>query len=139
MALTHIAKLFPEVIRSDVTTIVDIPGWLYAQSCETWWTGSLDADPVTVLLVYRSPLVKATKTIYRPVTDMILAANRFEVIGDGSRMDENMIHGDKGARFLVARMTQADAFPKGPLDMDDVRQIMTVAAADALGRVLALA
>ncbi|AIW02966.1 hypothetical protein KIY87_gp29 [Mycobacterium phage Malec] len=135
MALTRIAAYFPEVVHSDPVTLVDEPGWLYAQTAETWWKGSLDADPVTVLLVYRSPLVTDTCRLYRPVADAICGMKTVEVIGQGVRPNKAWM-GDRG-EFLVARMTQNDAFPPGPLDMNEVRKIMVEAVGEAVCRALA--
>ncbi|ASR86172.1 hypothetical protein SEA_BOBSWAGET_67 [Mycobacterium phage BobSwaget] len=138
MALTRIATYFPEVVHDPVITHVDEPGWLYAQSCETWWKGSLDEEPVTALLVYRSPLVTDTSRLYAPISEKLLDAKRIEVIGSGSRFDPNMM-GERG-EFLVARMThQADDFPPGPLDMDEVRNILQVAVSTALNQVMVAA
>ncbi|QTF81496.1 hypothetical protein SEA_TARSUSIV_72 [Mycobacterium phage TarsusIV] len=130
MALTRLARLFPEVVHSPVTQVEDEPGWLYAQSCETWWKGSEHLAPVTVLLVYRSALVDDTCRLYRPVSDLICGANKLEIIGKGTQFDPNMM-GESG-EFLFARMTQEDQFAEGPLDMSEVRSI----CADRVGSLL---
>ncbi|AHJ86687.1 hypothetical protein CRB1_76 [Mycobacterium phage CRB1] len=137
MALSHIATLFPEVVHTPVQTLVNDPEFMYAQRCETWWQGQEHLDPVTVLLVYRSPLVKDTGKFYRPISKMILEAGKFEVIGSGNRVDKNL-WGERGD-FMVARLTQASEFPGGPLDKGQIQQIMSEAVADALGKVLAAA
>ncbi|QNJ57022.1 hypothetical protein SEA_DELORIS_74 [Mycobacterium phage Deloris] len=137
MALSHIATLFPEVVHTPVQTIVNDPEFMYAQRCETWWEGGLEEVPVTVLLVYRSPLVKDTGKFYRPISKMILEANQFEVIGSGSHVNPKY-WGNRG-EFMVARLTQASEFPWGPLNADQIRKIMSHAAAEALGKVLAAA
>ncbi|AHG24296.1 hypothetical protein KIY80_gp72 [Mycobacterium phage Benvolio] len=134
MALSHIATLFPEVVHTPVETLVNDPEFIYAQRCETWWRGKEHLAPVTVLLVYRSPLVKDTGKFYRPISKMILESNRFEVIGSGSRVDKNY-WGNRGD-FMVAKMTQASEFPGGPLDNDEMQRILSVATAEALGKVL---
>uniref|UniRef100_A0AAU8GR15 Tail terminator n=1 Tax=Mycobacterium phage BabyBack TaxID=3158877 RepID=A0AAU8GR15_9CAUD len=135
MALTRIAALFPEVVTSPVQTIGDEPGWLFAQTCETWWKGAEDVDPVTILLVYRSPLVTDTSRLYGPIADMHLSFNRCEIIGSGERFDPHMM-GERG-QFMVARMTHADRFQPGPLDMDQAREIICRAASAVLPQVLA--
>ncbi|BBC43896.1 hypothetical protein [Mycobacterium phage GS4E] len=134
MALSHIATVFPEVVHTPVETLVNDPEFMYAQRCETWWQGQEHLDPVTVLLVYRSPLVKDTGKFYRPISKMILEAGKFEVIGSGSHC--NPKYWGNCGEFMVARLTQEDAFPGGPLEMDEVRKIMSQAAAEALGKVL---
>ncbi|AHJ86436.1 hypothetical protein 40AC_73 [Mycobacterium phage 40AC] len=139
MPLTHVARLFPEIVHTEPKVLVHERGWLYAQTCQTWWADSPEADPVDILLVYKSPRVKATRAMYKPVADMLLGANRLEVIGQGKRFDTNMIHGDKGADYLVTRMTQANEFPGGGLDMDLVREKISAAVHDVLGVALAAA
>ncbi|QFP95553.1 hypothetical protein SEA_GAUGELDP_70 [Mycobacterium phage GaugeLDP] len=135
MALTRIAALFPEVVTADIKTIEDQPGWLYAQTCKTWWKRSLDVDPVTILLVYRSPLVTETSRLYRPIAEQILAANRVEVIGTGSHFNPEFM-GERG-EFMIARTTQAEAFPPGPLDMAEARAVVARAASAVLPQVMA--
>ncbi|AFV51204.1 hypothetical protein ST20ES_76 [Mycobacterium phage 20ES] len=135
MALSHIATLFPEVVHTPVQTMVNDPEFMYAQRCETWWKGQEHLDPVTVLLVYRSPLVKDTGKFYRPVAKMICESNQFEVIGSGSHCNPKY-WGNRG-EFMVARLTQQDAFPGGPLDKGEIQRIMSEAAAEALGKVFA--
>ncbi|QGJ90971.1 hypothetical protein SEA_BIANCATRI92_73 [Mycobacterium phage BiancaTri92] len=135
MALTRIASLFPEVVHTPVETIANEPGWIYAQKCEAWWKGQEHLDPTTILLVYRSPLVKDTGKMFRPISKLILAANRFEVIGSGIREDEHWM-GEHG-KFLVARMTQASELPVGPLDMAQVYKTISIAADEILGQVMA--
>ncbi|AMW64151.1 hypothetical protein SEA_EVILGENIUS_74 [Mycobacterium phage EvilGenius] len=132
MALTRLVNLFPEVVHTPVRTIVDEPGWLYAQTCETWWKGSEHLDPVSILLVYRSPLVTDTGKMYRPVSNLILAANRFDAYGRGSREDPGWM-GERG-EFLVARMTQADAFPVEPRTVteEEVRNRIMAVVGDLL-------
>ncbi|WXX09780.1 hypothetical protein [Mycobacterium phage MS619] len=139
MALTQLVDLFPEVVHTPVRTIVDEPGWLYAQVCDTWWKGSEHLDPVSVLLVYRSPLIKDTGKMYRPVSNLILAANRFEVYGRGSRKEPNWM-GERG-EFLVAKMTQADAFPVAPrtLTVEEVRDRIMSAVSGLLDEKMAVA
>ncbi|QGJ89776.1 hypothetical protein SEA_SUPERCHUNK_77 [Mycobacterium phage Superchunk] len=132
MPLKRIARLFPEVVHTATTTLVDRPGWLLAQRCEAWWRDDLEADPVSVLFVYRSPLVTQHKRMYRPVSELILAANRFEVLANGTRQDSKMMHGDKGAEFLLARMTQANEFPPGPLDFGSLKDMIAEAIEGAL-------
>lgn len=117
--------------------MVNDPEFMYAQRCETWWQGQEHLDPVTVLLVYRSPLVKDTGKFYRPISKLILEAGKFEVIGSGSHCNPNY-WGNCGD-FMVARLTQASEFPKGPLDRNQILQTMSQAAAEALGKVLAAA
>ncbi|AWH13592.1 hypothetical protein SEA_AGAPE74_76 [Mycobacterium phage Agape74] len=111
---------------------MDEPGWLYAQTCDTWWLGAEHLAPVSILLVYRSPLVNDTGKMYRPISNMILAANRFEVYGRGSREEPNWM-GERG-EFMVAKMTQADAFPVDPrsLTVEDVRNRIMTAVGDLL-------
>ncbi|QLF82820.1 hypothetical protein KIY84_gp75 [Mycobacterium phage Georgie2] len=137
MALTQLVNLFPEVVHGPVQTIVDEPGWLFAQTCDTWWKGSEHLDPVSILLVYRSPLVKDTGKMYRPVSNLILAANRFEVYGRGTREDPNWL-GERG-EFMVAKMTQADAFPVDPrtLTVEEVRSRIMTAVGDLLTKTMA--
>ncbi|ASZ75414.1 hypothetical protein PBI_JOSHKAYV_75 [Mycobacterium phage JoshKayV] len=137
MALTRLVNLFPEVVHTPVQTIVDEPGWLYAQTCNTWWKGWEHLDPVSILLVYRSPLVKDTGKMYRPVSNLILAANRFEVYGRGSREEPNWM-GERG-EFMVAKMTQADAFPVDPrtVTVETVRDRIMTYVGDLLKEKLA--
>ncbi|ASJ79759.1 hypothetical protein KIY83_gp73 [Mycobacterium phage Fameo] len=139
MALKQLVNLFPEVVHGPVRTIVDEPGWLYAQTCDTWWKGWEHLDPVSILLVYRSPLVTDTGKMYRPVSNLILAANRFEVYGRGSREDLNWM-GERG-EFLVAKMTQADAFPVDPrtVTVEEVRSRIMTAVGDLLNKTMAVA
>ncbi|AMS01062.1 hypothetical protein SEA_ARCHERNM_68 [Mycobacterium phage ArcherNM] len=137
MALSRITALFPEVVSNPVETIVLEPLWLYAQKCEVWWQGLEHLDPVTILLTYRSPLVKDTSKMYRPVSKLILESKRFEVISAGSQVDSTW-WGEKG-EFMVARMTQASEFPGGPLDMTQVRDTINQNASAALSQVLAAA
>ncbi|AGR46490.1 hypothetical protein ODIN_76 [Mycobacterium phage Odin] len=132
MPLRRITRLFPEAVHTATTTLVDRPGWLLAQRCEGWWRDDLDTEPVSVLFVYRSPLVTPHKRIFRPVSELILAANRFEVLANGTRQDRNMMHGDKGAEFLLARMTQADEFPQSPLDLGVIKDMIAEAIEGAL-------
>ncbi|AEL17886.1 hypothetical protein TRIXIE_74 [Mycobacterium phage Trixie] len=137
MALSRIARFFPEAITSPVETLVNEPGWLYAQKCEVWWRGQEHLPPSTVLITYRSPLVKVTGKMYRPVADLILSANKFEVVGSGEREDRSW-WGEKG-EFLFARMTHAEEFSSGPLDGLQIREKLMAATAEALGYVLAAA
>ncbi|ABE67398.1 hypothetical protein PBI_CHE12_79 [Mycobacterium phage Che12] len=139
MPLKRIASCFPEVVHTPPVTIVDRQGWLMAQRCDAWWRDELDEDPVTLLLVYRSPLVTPHKRMYKPVADLILAANRFEVISQGTRHDDNMIHGDKGAEYFYARMTDAAEFPKGPYDLREVIDVIDEAVHGALSQTMEVA
>ncbi|AVP41920.1 hypothetical protein SEA_JSQUARED_78 [Mycobacterium phage Jsquared] len=133
MPLTRLAKLFADnLVHTSPQVIADHPGWLFAQRCETWWQGHLDEDPVSVLLVYRSPRVKDTSRLYRPVSNLILGANKVEYIAQGTRFDPTMIHCDKGTEWTVLRMTQADQFPKDPIDMSEVGKLLSVAVDGAL-------
>ncbi|AYD87099.1 hypothetical protein SEA_NICOLETERA_72 [Mycobacterium phage NicoleTera] len=134
MSLSHIATLFPEVVHTPVETIAYEPNWIYAQKCETWWRGSEDLDPVTVLLVYRSPLVKETGKMYRPVSELILPANKFEIIAEGSQANPSW-WGER-AEFMAARMTQASRFADGPLDMASARKIIEAVSAETLSLTL---
>ncbi|ASR86525.1 hypothetical protein SEA_CHANGELING_73 [Mycobacterium phage Changeling] len=134
MALSRITALFPEVVSNPVETIVLEPLWLYAQKCEVWWRGFEHLDPVTVLMTYRSPLVKDTSKMYRPISKMILESKRFEVITAGSQVDSTW-WGEAG-EFMVARMTQASEFPGGPLDMRECGKIIAAHASAALSQVL---
>ncbi|QXO13351.1 hypothetical protein SEA_TROOPER_74 [Mycobacterium phage Trooper] len=139
MALKQLVNLFPEVVHGPVRTIVDEPGWLYAQTCDTWWKGWEHLDPVSILLVYRSPLVTDTGKMYRPVSNLILEANRFEVYGRGSREDHHWM-GERG-EFMVAKMTQADAFPVDPrtVTVEEVRSRIMAAVGDLLNKTMAVA
>ncbi|QJD50279.1 hypothetical protein SEA_IWOKEUPLIKEDIS_76 [Mycobacterium phage Iwokeuplikedis] len=138
MALTRLTELFPEVVSSPVRTIVNEPGWLYAQTCDTWWRGSEHLAPVSILLVYRSPLVKETGKMYRPISNMILAANRCELIGSGSKEDLHWM-GDRG-EFMVAKMTQADSFPHPRrLSVEEVRTRIMTAVGEVLKEKMATA
>ncbi|UJD21003.1 hypothetical protein SEA_HARRYHOUDINI_75 [Mycobacterium phage HarryHoudini] len=138
MALSRLTELFPEVVSSPVRTIVNEPGWLYAQTCDTWWRGAEHLDPVSILLVYRSPLVKDTGKMYRPISNMILAANRFELFGKGSREDLNWM-GERG-EFMVAKMTQADSFPHPRrLSVEEVQERIMTAVGNVLKEKMATA
>ncbi|ATW60207.1 hypothetical protein SEA_PH8S_79 [Mycobacterium phage Ph8s] len=139
MPLNRIARHFPEVVHTAPETIVDRPGWLMAQRCNAWWRDQLDAEPVTLLLVYRSPLVTPHKRMYRPVAEAILAANKFQVLSQGTRRDDNMIHGDKGAEFFYARMTNADEFPNDPFDVGSVADVLAEAVDGALSQAMEVA
>ncbi|ATN87074.1 hypothetical protein KIY79_gp76 [Mycobacterium phage Anselm] len=138
MALKQLVNLFPEVVHGPVRTIVDEPGWLFAQTCDTWWKGWEHLDPVSILLVYRSPLVTDTGKMYRPVSNLILEANRFEVYGRGSREDLCWM-GERG-EFMVAKMTQADAFPVDPrtVTVEEVRGRIMAAVGDLLNETMAV-
>ncbi|ARQ94603.1 hypothetical protein SEA_JOURNEY13_64 [Mycobacterium phage Journey13] len=139
MLLTHIVKNFPEIVHSDPEVVSYRPGWLFAQKCEAWWIGDPEADPVSVMLIYRSPRVKDASRIYRPVADLILSANKVEFIAKGRRREDPdlMVHGDRGCEYIVARMTQADEFPGGPLNMKEVRTMIDAAVEGALSNSLA--
>ncbi|AGS82755.1 hypothetical protein ANNAL29_74 [Mycobacterium phage AnnaL29] len=132
MALSRITAVLPEVVSTPPETIACEPNWLYAQKCEVWWRGSEYLDPVTVLLTYRSPLVKCTSKMYRPVSNLILAANKFDVLCSGDHPNPDW-WGERG-EFMVARLTQADAFPEGPID--EIRQALAEATGMALKEVL---
>ncbi|AMS00972.1 hypothetical protein SEA_LOSER_76 [Mycobacterium phage Loser] len=132
MALSRITAVLPEVVSTPVETIACESNWLYAQKCEAWWRGFEHLDPVTVLLVYRSPLVKCTSKMYRPVSNLILAAKRFDVLCSGTHHNPDW-WGETG-QFTVARLTQADAFPEGPID--EIRQVLAEATGMALKEVL---
>ncbi|ASZ75239.1 hypothetical protein PBI_MISSWHITE_73 [Mycobacterium phage MissWhite] len=121
-----------DAVFGPVSPLIHRPGWLFAQTCQSWWADRMDELPVCNLLVYKSPLVTCHKQMYQPIKDLILGANRFEVVAQGTRIDDNMIHGDKGAEWFFARMTDADDFPAGPVDMGDVRKMISTAVDGAL-------
>ncbi|ADB93766.1 hypothetical protein REDROCK_73 [Mycobacterium phage RedRock] len=132
MALSRITAVLPEVVSTPPETIAAEPNWLYAQKCEVWWRGSEHLDPVTVLLTYRSPLVKCTSKMYRPISKLILAANRFDVLCSGTHPNPDW-WGETG-QFMVARLTHADAFPEGPIE--EIRAELAKATNTALKEVL---
>lgn len=131
MPLTLLAKLFAEVDHTEPEVVVDEPTLLFAQKCESWWrTG--DGERVTVLLVYRSTMVKDTKLIYRPVADLLLDHKNLDVLARGTIEDPEMVYGR--GEYIVTRMTNADEWPEGVASLGEIRAIIDAAMSHVLGR-----
>lgn len=131
MPLTRLGLMFDEVANSVPETVINDPGWIFAQRCESRWVTGEDTTPVTALLVYRSTMVKDTSEMYAPVREMLCGARKMEVLAQGYLEDEQMMKG-KG-EYLVARLTHEEAFPQGPFNLDTLRTLVESRIASALG------
>ncbi|QDP44654.1 hypothetical protein SEA_NOTHINGSPECIAL_70 [Mycobacterium phage NothingSpecial] len=128
--LTHLAKNFAGVVISEPQTVVHRPGWLFAQRCESWMDDA-PSETCTTLLVYRSPLVTCTKPMYRPVAELILGADRMDVLGHGFLDDESMMHGT--GEFLVARLYDEHVvFPPSAPSVGEMRAVIEEALTGGL-------
>lgn len=130
MPLARLIQAFTGCSYTTPTVFADRPGWLWASKSDVW----MDDDPsqiATVSLVYRSPLVKDTKPLYRPVADLLLKADRVDLLAEGELEDEHMIHG-RGLWF-VSRLTPFD-FVESPTcpSLSTIRQITQAAAAEGI-------
>ncbi|QGH80636.1 hypothetical protein SEA_RAHALELUJAH_76 [Mycobacterium phage Rahalelujah] len=126
MPLTRLHSMFDQIAHSRPEILVDDPSWLFAQRCESRWSGvGLETDPVTALLVYRSVMVRDTSEMYAPVANVLLGAARVEVLGQGFIDDDQMMRGR--GEWLVIRTTDMPSFPEGPYTLDQIR--VTIAAA----------
>ncbi|AMO43944.1 hypothetical protein PBI_MYXUS_76 [Mycobacterium phage Myxus] len=129
--LTRLGLMFDEVANSAPETVINDPGWIFAQRCESRWVTGEDSTPVTALLVYRSTMVKDTSEMYAPVREMLCGARKMEVLAQGYLADDQMMKG-KG-EYLVARLTHEEAFPQGPYNLDTLRTLVESRIASALG------
>ncbi|AXH48938.1 hypothetical protein SEA_DUPLO_77 [Mycobacterium phage Duplo] len=122
MPLTSLVGQFEGVVYTQPVKLVERHGWLEAWKCQAW----MEDDPsqvVTILLAYRSPLCRDTKPMYRPVAEEILKADHVDVLAQGFRPDDRMMHG-KG-EFLVARLRPA-SFVESPMcpSLDEIREVV---------------
>ncbi|QBP30551.1 hypothetical protein SEA_CHARM_70 [Mycobacterium phage Charm] len=131
MPLTRLHMMFDQIAHDTPEVLVDDPGWLFAQRCESRWSGvGFDTEPVTALLVYRSVMVKDTSEMYEPVAEMLLGAAKVELLGQGFIEDRQMMRGR--GEWLVIRTTNMDAFPEGPYSLEQLRETITAATEAAL-------
>ena len=79
-----------------------------------------EEQSATFLVVYRSPLVTDTSAMYKPVADIILAADHVEVIRSGVHEDASMMHG-RGETLFV-RLYEAGANP--PYSLSEIRSML---------------
>ena len=108
----------PGMEQSKQVTLVNRPGFLEAWSCEGWLPGEQHRS-ATFLVVYRSPLVKDTTAMYRPVLEKILAAHRVEVIRAGVYKDPAVMMGR--GEILFIRLSDEGSDPPYTVDqMDDM-------------------
>ncbi|BBX09465.1 hypothetical protein [Mycolicibacterium aichiense] len=77
---------------------------------------------VTLLLVYRSSLVRSTKPIYQPVQDLILGADCMDVLGEGEFEDETMMN-NRGL-FSVFRLYSASVVDPAPWSLPCLQTII---------------
>lgn len=85
---------------SQRTQVAHEPCWLNA------WTSQSPTGTSTVLVVVRSVLVKDTSPMYRPVLDLILAAERVELIHTDVLDDDEWMFGK--AERIGLRLSDAD-------------------------------
>jgi hypothetical protein len=126
MPLTHLVRQFEGCSHSETVTVVNRPGWLWSSKCEVW----MDDDPsqiCTILAVYKSPLLKPTKAMYRPVANLILNAGHTDMLAEGSREDERMIHGR--GEWYITRLRSL-SFVESPMcpSLEVVRAVMQAGA-----------
>lgn len=106
--LTELSSFLPGLEQTEITTVVDEPCWLTAWTCEVWPSG--DRSRVSAyLMVYRSVLVKDTSSMYEPVADLLLGAERAEVLRTADCDDESMMFGQSEA--LLIRLSRHGANP----------------------------
>lgn len=115
MPLSHLKNMFEGVRFSDPEVVAYRPGFLFAQRISVWERD--DIPPVTALLVARSPLVKDTKKIYRPVSDLILGSKMVDVLDSRRIVDSATVFGH--ADCMVLRL--ADHPPLGPYSIEDIK------------------
>ncbi|QBJ04877.1 hypothetical protein SEA_ELEPHANTOON_76 [Mycobacterium phage Elephantoon] len=131
MPLTRLHQMFDQIAHDTPQVLVNDPGWLFAQRCESRWSGiGYETDPVTSLLVYRSVMVRDSWDMYAPVAEILLGAARVEVLGQGFIEDDQMMRG-KG-EWLVLRTTNMPSFPEGPYTLEQIRATIQSSAAAAL-------
>lgn len=118
MPLARLHKAYAEVTQyTEPEVLVSDPGWLFAQKCEArWLLDGAYTDPVTLLLVYRSVMVRDSSRMYAPVADHILKARRVEVFSRGFLEDLGMMRGR--GEYFVARMTDQPEFPKARISTE---------------------
>ncbi|QFG04647.1 hypothetical protein PBI_KEZIACHARLES14_73 [Mycobacterium phage Keziacharles14] len=131
MPLTRLHEMFENIAHTTPEVLVDDPGWLFAQRCESRWCGAgFDTDPVTALLVYRSTMVKDTSEMYAPVAEILLGAARVELLGQGFIEDSQMMKGR--GEWMVLRTTHMPSFPEGPVSYEELVEVITAATEAAL-------
>ncbi|QBJ01158.1 hypothetical protein PBI_ARISSANAE_73 [Mycobacterium phage Arissanae] len=132
MPLTKLGKMFEEVVNSTPETVIHDPGWIFAQRCESRWiTEGSDQTPVDCLLVYKSVMVRDSWDMYAPIREIICGARCMEVLGQGFVDDPEMMRGV--GEFMVLRLTHEESFPEGPLTTEQLKNMISAAAAKALG------
>ncbi|QFG11589.1 hypothetical protein PBI_BOGOSYJAY_76 [Mycobacterium phage BogosyJay] len=131
MPLTRLHAMFECISHDTPEVLVDDPGWLFAQRCESRWCGGgFDTDPVTAVLVYRSTMVKDTSEMYAPVAEILLGAARVELLGRGTIEDSQMMKGR--GEWMVLRTTHMPSFPEGPYSLELIRETIQAATEAAL-------
>lgn len=110
MPLTRLVVDLPDINHSQPEVMVNRPGFLFVQMCDTWVGPEKDADnTATLVAVYRSPLVKPTSRAYRPVADMLLNAEVLEqLVEEQDLEDPHMMHGS-GKLSIYRLSTKARA------------------------------
>ncbi|AWN05840.1 hypothetical protein SEA_BLINN1_81 [Mycobacterium phage Blinn1] len=122
MPLNALGKLFPGFDHAKQEELAGEPAWLYAWSMEAWSR----EDPTmraSYLLVYRSPLVKSTDPEYQPVRDVILEADRMDVLARGTFEDPNMMFGE--GEYILHRLAGADFTSK--FSLEEIRAVIAQA------------
>ncbi|AXH48843.1 hypothetical protein SEA_STEAMY_69 [Mycobacterium phage Steamy] len=122
MPLSHLVSQFEGCSYTKTVTVTKRQGWLWSSKCEAW----MDDDPMqvcTILAVYKSPLLRETKTMYMPVRNLILNAGHSDLLAEGVSEDERMIHGR--GEWFVSRLVPV-GFVESPMcpSLDEVRSVM---------------
>ncbi|AXH46808.1 hypothetical protein SEA_ACOLYTE_65 [Mycobacterium phage Acolyte] len=121
MPLSTLHTLFEDVQMSAPELVVNKPGWMFAQQVKVWeFPDDPNIPPALGLLVCRSPLVKDTHRMYRPVADLILRAGRCDILDERTIPDKNTMHGQLDC--MMFRLAYSDAY--GTYDLPEIRARM---------------
>ncbi|QBP31090.1 hypothetical protein SEA_REFUGE_72 [Mycobacterium phage Refuge] len=105
--LTPLGPLFPGTTQYEPVTITSEESLLYTQKC-LWGDDSLpEADPVTIVGIYKSPLVRCTDTLFQDTAAILLAGDAQDLIYEKVFDDDDMIHG-RGV-FQIVRLCDRDS------------------------------
>ncbi|UJD20911.1 hypothetical protein SEA_ZIMMER_73 [Mycobacterium phage Zimmer] len=104
--LKTLVEVFEDCSHSTPRMVTFRPGWLWASKCETWMNDSPD-QKVTILAVYRSPLVTCTSKMFQPVAGLIIGAPHMDTLAEGVREFDPRMMGHR-AEYFVLRLKSAD-------------------------------
>ncbi|AOZ61312.1 hypothetical protein SEA_DARTHPHADER_72 [Mycobacterium phage DarthPhader] len=104
--LTPLGSLFPGTTQYEPVTITAEEALLYVQAC-LWGDDHLpEADPVLIVGIYKSPLVRGTDTLFQDAAEILLSGEAQDLIYEKEFEDDDMI-GGRGV-FQIMRLCAAD-------------------------------